>query len=318
MHPDLVALGGDQASQRRTQEALESAFSEWTRSERVAGVSEALEAFGQGAPIESCAPLARLMEHPATARSFAAEWARHFSRALAGNKLGLMPFRHSYSPGLSTLQLLSRGTVSLALVTYEEKAGSRPSRSVVFADRTQYEIVIAGVARGFLHSRDPGNGAIESQAQCWRAGDTISLDDGTTAREICEVEGSFAVLQLVRGASAPQPTCEYSLAEGELLHRSCGDKRASQAEMALAVLGEMGRRDAVPAIASLAQSGPDHLRWEAVRHALAMDPREGVTLLTAMAENDQDSLRQPAARLRAQLVAAHPQLFHEETQECPV
>ena len=313
---ELKALRGDPASQRRIQRAMDDSFAAWCAEERTSAVIAAIGKYGDGGRLENLAALDRLMHDAETARAFAADWATHFSRALAGEQLGLIPFRHSYSPGLATIQLIASGAASLSLVTYEEKPCARAAPSAGFADRTQREIVIAGEARGFVHVRDRHSGAISSQARHWRAGDTIRLADYETSREICEVEGSFVVLQLVRTAANPRPTCEYRLEDSALLHRSCADKRASQAEMALAVLGEMRRTDAVPVMAALAESGPAHLRWESVRQSLALDPLAGAALLSSLAADSGDELQQPAARLLAQLRDKHPQLFAEEETKC--
>lgn len=296
---------------------MERAFRKWSSSETVTELSNAMKTYAQCGVLEKCAPLASLLSDAETAREFTDEWSGHFSRALATEALGLIPFRHSYSPGLSTLQLIAMGHASLSLVTYEEKAFVQPAPTAIFADRSQQEIVIAGAAHGYIHERNQLDGAIGSRACTWSQGQRIELTDGMTSREICRVEGRFVVLQLVRAATNPQPTCEYRLKDGVLLHRSCADKRVSQAEMALAVLGEMGRGDAVSVMADLAADGPEHLRWEALRHALVLDPLAGIDILTSMAGNTEDELHEPAARLHDQLKQTHPHLFAEETEPCP-
>ncbi|SMQ60251.1 hypothetical protein SAMN06297468_0394 [Altererythrobacter xiamenensis] len=105
----LEALRGDPASQRRTREAMKQGFREWSSLEAVAEISTAMKVYAQCGVLERCAPLAGLLSDAETAREFIDEWAGHFSRALATEELGLIPFRHSYSPGLSTLQLIAMG-----------------------------------------------------------------------------------------------------------------------------------------------------------------------------------------------------------------
>lgn len=317
IHPEMKALRGNPVSQRRVQEAMEGALAEWSSEHRNVELADALEAYARDASLSDCQPLWRLLHQPGAASGFIAEWAGFFSRRLANQKLGFIPFRHNYSPGLSTLQLIASGTASLSLVTYEEKPGVQRAKSAVFADRCQHEVVIAGRAQGYVHRRDPVTGAITSEARLWEAGDAIHLPGEELSREICAVGGRFQVLQLVRAAKSPRATCEYRLEDGALLHRSCADKQVSQAEMALAVLGEMGRADAVPVMAELAGNGPAHLRWEAMRHALALDPLEGIALLSAVARSTGDELQVPAARLLEQLEHAHPQLFSMEAEKCP-
>jgi hypothetical protein len=85
----------------------------------------------------------------------------------------------------------------------------------------------------------------------------------------------------------------------------------------LALLGRMGRKDAAPAMAAMArEAGPENLRWQALREALALDAGEGFRALSGVARAADDPLAMPAGALRAQLVEAHPELLALEASPC--
>jgi hypothetical protein len=79
----------------------------------------------------------------------------------------------------------------------------------------------------------------------------------------------------------------------------------------------MKRREAAPAMARIArEKGPDSLRWEALREALALDTAQGFAALCAIARSPLDPLAGPAGALRAQLIEAHPRLRAFEEARC--
>ncbi len=116
------------------------------------------------------------------------------------------------------------------------------------------------------------------------------------------------LLQLLRTPAEPQPSREVRISDGAVLMQSDGDKRISQQALVMAVLGEMGRMDAVPTIAEMASEGPDHLRWEALRQVLAMDTLAGLALLETISQYPGDGLCEPATALKSDLLRQYPQL----------
>ncbi len=113
-----------------------------------------------------------------------------------------------------------------------------------------------------------------------------------------------------RIAEHPGPVREYALDTGELLHQSAGDAQESRVELALALLGRMGRTDAAPLMAEIAREGSDHLRWQALRECIALDTATGFAALKAIAADPADSLGAPArcparAALRGASGACH-------------
>ncbi len=175
-----------------------------------------------------------------------------------------------------------------------------------------------------LHRVHPGsnrNAEIKSQYHEWTSGSRILLSGANETRQVLEVKQTLLVLQLIRAPEHPGLTREYALGTGKLLMQSSGEKRVSQQEMAMAVLSAMDRSDAAPAIADLGRSGPEHRRWEAVRHTLALDTLEGMRLLEEIAQDRDDPLQRQALELESQLKTIYPQLanaMRAEQQPCPM
>jgi hypothetical protein len=95
-----------------------------------------------------------------------------------------------------------------------------------------------------------------------------------------------------------------------LIKSASGDKTASRDMLALGVLGALAYSPSLDAMERTARDddrAPD-LRWEAVRQSLALDPARGFAMLNRLAERASDELREPAKRLRHQLLVAYPQL----------
>ncbi|MEP5937386.1 MAG: hypothetical protein ABJ239_03575 [Erythrobacter sp.] len=211
----------------------------------------------------------------------------------------------------------------MSLLAYEEVDHSTKPETAAFSDRETHEIVIAGGALGLLYSlppeaiEAPDQPKIAMREEPLRPGSTISLAGARESREITNVRGTLLVLQLSRAAKNPRPVQEIRIADGALVHQASGDTRESQISMAMAVLTEMARADASPVLAELSNEGPAYLRWDALRHTLALDPVGGFALLRPMANNTQDELAEPARALREQLEKAHPQLLQLEAELCP-
>jgi hypothetical protein len=313
----IAALRGDIASQRRAQAKFDAAKLDWLVQPDVAALSDELNEFGCGKPLGELPALQHLVTRLADARHLIDDWQRTFVAELDGNRLGHVPFKHNYSAGFATVRLFESGRASLSLLVYEEMAESALPQAAAFSDREQVEIVLAGRADVLLHRFGTDQAMPETVRKVLRAGSVINLIGRDDSRHIHNVTGSLLVLQLSRAAVDPQPVREINLADGSLLHQASGAKRESQLLMAMAVLTEMGRTDAAPRLAQMADEGPSHLRWEAVRHTLALDPVLGFGLLGEIAMNGQDELAVPARSLRDQLARAHPQLLQSEAEECP-
>ncbi len=286
-----------------------AAKQEWSNSRIGSQLGRALRAYGGGAKLAELPVLDRMICDGAFARQFLADLARRFVDVLAEHPLAQAPFLHNYSPGLATMQLAAGGRASLSLVVYEELSEEHTPQSICFSDRDQHELVIAGEAGVDIHQHlRTGKRPVETIDLAVSAGDCINTSGPMLARHIRGVRGSFVMLQLSRSSQNAMPSREIRLSDGALLRQSSGDKRVSQLEMAMAVLGAMGRNDAADVMAQMSNEGPDHLRWEAVRQALHLDAREGFAALCGLAANDADSLNAPAKTLRNDLIRTYPEL----------
>ena len=141
---------------------------------------------------------------------------------------------------------------------------------------------------------------------------------GDRTKRLERIAGRLVILRLAREAVYPRPSHEYRIADGALIHRASGDREESRKEIAIALLARMGRQDAAPVLARITRSSrSDHLRWQALRAALALDTACGFAQLAAIAEDRGDALREPARLLRDHLLASHPQLAKLEPRSDP-
>lgn len=318
--PEIAALRSDKPAQRQLRQIMEAAHSEWRAPSEVGEVLADLARFAAGEPLSRLGAMGRLMRGPGAAQGFVKDWCRAFLQVLARVPLAQVPLRHHHRAGYSWMQLASHGGATLSLAVYEELADPPPARSAVFSDREQHELVLAGRASAICHrivATTPDHAHIASEARALAAGDVMTCAGEQAARRIEAVEGRLVLLQLTRVPEAPGLTREYALPSGVLLKQSSGDKRTSQREMAMAVLVALDRHDAAQAIALHANAGPEHLRWEALRHTLALDARAGSALLARIARSPNDPLAAPALELQAQLQAAYPPFALLKESPCP-
>ncbi len=318
--PAIAVLRSDRALQHHVQCEMERAGRNWLDSPPITDVIGEIEHYATGASLDRLPLLAGLIGSADLASSFVQKWCSAMVGAMQQQPLGQVPFRYSCSGGFTAVRLAASGGVSLSLLAYEERIDAERPTSATFADRELHEVVLAGSASGMFHRLDtgakPGTPPVTTEMN-WKAGDRIVTKGREEARQMVRVKGRLSILQLARENPQPMPTREVSLADGRVLQLSSGDKRESQVDMALAVLGAMQRSDAAETIAQLAQHGSNHLRWQAIRHALALDTQRGWQLLNEISRSPHDALNIPARELQEKLVSAYPQLLEEESQLCP-
>lgn len=312
--PALRALRGDGAPQREAQDLLGAAGDAWRARTEWQPLRLAFEAYGKGAPLDQCAPLHALISNATTARRFADAFVAWFLPMLGQAAWGQFPLRHSVNGSVSTLLLASSGRAALLLLTVDgARQALRPrAQAAGFVAGERHEAVLAGVACALkVHCRPLGSGRadIRREPLVVARGDCLSLD---TARETVLVEevtqGGFVTLRLQRRAEGVQTARDYALADGALVHQSAGDAEQSRAELAMALLAQMGRKDAAPLLAARVARGPDGLRWQALRAWLALDTQQGFAALCGVAENPADPLAAHADAARETLVRAYPVL----------
>lgn len=311
IHAELRALRGDIASQRKAREALESARDAWRADAPVASIVAELGEWGDGADLEDCPALAALVADPVVASQIVAMLVAGQLAVLNQFPLGQIPFRHQLAEGLAIVQLASVGRATLALIAYEDSALLGAETAICFSDGERYEIVLAGEADAEIMTIAADDGSavtFERESRDLAPGCVLHLSGADHAKRLAAIRRTLVVLRLSRTPEKPLPTRQFDLASGKLLHRASGDRRESRHELAMALLGRMGRHDAAPVLAAMTREGSDHLRWQALRECLALDTAAGFAALSILAGDPADSLSATAGALHAQLVETHPQL----------
>ena len=310
----IAALCGNPSAQRRAQLRVEQARDEWLASAPVADVLAELNEYGAGADFDNCSHLARAAGTLEAASALVEPLIDGFGTALHDEPLAHVPFRHQKKGGTSILQLATRGRAALVLLAYDETTADPSPATVTFSDVERHELVLAGsadlrIARPVQEW--PDRAAIDFEDRRVVLGEKLRLAPNE-ARLSRAVHGRMVILRVARTPLAPAPSRVFRLADGRLLHRASGDRQESQREMAMALLGRMGRSDAAPALAMQARTGSDHLRWQALRACLALDTGTGFAELLRIAQAHEDPLAAPAQALHAQLIEAYPQLKQQE------
>ena len=308
--PEIAALAHDPAKQHCGQEEINRAVKDWKNNPALSAIHRQFSRYAAGDPLETLNALQALVSHVQAAGAFVSNWIDVHVHALKEAPLGQMPYRHSYATGFATMQLLVENGASLVLSVYEERIDPVTPTSAIFSDREQHEIVIAGKAQGLLSRCEQDTGTVTSSLLDVTLGDRLQLDCNREVRQWSDVKGRLVLLQLSRTPQDPAPTREIQLEDSSLLMQSDGNKQTSQSSVALAVLGALQRHDAVPVMEELSASGPAHLRWEAVRQMLTLDPFKGISVLDRMAQDPSEDLAVPAHRLAEQLRMQYPALRH--------
>jgi hypothetical protein len=316
-----VRVGSTIASRRDDRRALQraqakagAAAQRWREDARVEPILAELREFGRGAPLSACPALAALFEAAPEAGDFAAAFCRSQIEAMAEDSFMQPAFRHNWDRRTATLLLARDGLALLSLVAVEP--GSYAAATAVLSDAERHEAILSGRASACRAARG-GDGRFTYDALELSTGARLALDLSCQALLVERVEARLVSLRLHRASPDPAPTREYDLSSGGLLHQASGDARASRHEGMLVLLGRMGRTEAAPTLAALArEAGPDGLRWQALREALALDTAEGFRALCDVARAPDDPLAMPAGALRAQLVEAYPELLALEETPC--
>lgn len=320
--PELMALRADDTPQRQIQQRLVEQSATWRQSGPGAELEADLAGLAAGQALAEL-PLLRALFTPGSPAASdlvggAIGW---LLGELGQEPLGQVPLRHQCDRTLATLVLARCGSANLVLQAIDGAglALKPPAQSVTFAANEAWEHVLAGSAEVELVRavhRHPQGVALERTEARLRAGAISHRRGRDTAQIFKSVPGIMVLLKLQRPEASPEPSCEYALEDGRLLHQAAASPRDSRLELAVSLLGRMGRIDAAPLLASMAEeTGSPHLRWQALRECLGLDSGAGFAALTAIAQRSDDPLAAPAGALRAQLLEAYPQLA--EVNICP-
>lgn len=319
VHPDIAALRSDRAPQRLAQSAMQAACEAWRAQPGAAEMMRELEAFGDGTPLQACAQLEAVFTAEGEAERLAGLLSRHFCLAIAANPYGHPPFRNGFEGNAASLLLARSGRAQMMLQSREPASFQHDGYG--FSDALRYDAVIGGratarivrITRTNERSARFASEAIELQPGC-----RLAFDLATETLLVERVERRLVTLRLLRQRENPLPGREYVAASGELAQQCAGNLATSRQEAIIALLGRMGRADAVPDIARVALGeGDTSLRWQAVREAIALDSAAGFQTLGQVARRAEDPLAGPAGALRAQLLETYPELLAVEAQQCP-
>ena len=323
IRPELQALRSDVTPQRHAQQLLKAQLEAW-QAGAPAGLAEAeLARLANGAHLEDLLLLAALFtpDDP-SANQFVAALVRNLCAALAEAPLGMVPLRHFTDDALASVMLARAGFATLSLQAFDGIGMVRRPRpvSVSFSPSESWEQVLAGSAPAdLIHCRQtsPDRADLEIEPIELSRGTLLIRSNRDTALSIGKFKGCLVTLRLQRRSAIGGVTREYQLADGALVHQAAGTPRESRLELTAALLGRMGRADAAPLLASMAQEeGGAGLRWQSLRECLGLDSAEGFRTLCGIARDAADPLFVPAGALRKQLLETHPQLA--EVDLCPV
>ncbi len=315
MRPEIAALKADPGRQLRAQKALSTALAAWQEQASVKSILAAFGRYAKGCTLAELPELAALFGDGAVqARDLVAPLIGGLTSALAVQPLGIVPLRHFTDGVTSSLLLAHESDTTLTLVAIDGPGLARrpPPTTACFTHGEEWEVVIAGRGTGRLVER--GGEKLTAHPLELSAGLALGREVARETLIFDSVDGALLMLRLQRRQDTALPKRQFSLADGSLVHQASATLRESRLEIAVALIGRMGRKDAVPLLAEVArdESHGDALRWQALRECLALDTGTGFWTLTAIARAGADTLAVPAGALRAQLLETYPQLAEVE------
>lgn len=320
MHVDaaLREFAGDSRAQAAAQDRVLAARAEWQARPQVARVLADCRTLRNTGDLARCGALLPLIDDDG-AQEFVAQFIAAMLAAWRDQPLAQLPFRHSYAGGQGIVHIHRDGPVTLALVLVEPDAARAP-RTIAFSDCDRREVVLAGQGAAVGYTLRDGAPPVAKEVRL--APGTVLTADADNSRAIAVLDAPLVLLRVAREPAHPRPTREVELATGRIVHRASPSPADGRAELAAALLGAMGRADAAPALARYAcgeggcgQAG-EGARWQALRHALALDTASGFEALCAIAECDSDPLAGEAATLRHKLCTTYPQLAKLRESQC--
>lgn len=321
VHPDLMALRGDDTPQRRDQIAMSAAADAWRDRAQFRQLEREVRVFAQGTGLGSLPALTALFERDdRAARALVTTLITPLLGVLRDHPLAAVPLRHHGDDRSALLVLCQSGGAALALQVIEPCRHAVPSspRTVTFTPGLVHERVLAGAADVDLVTlaREwPDRADLSAERGHLVAGDCRARDTGRQTRLIRHAGLPLVMLRLQRRGQPGEVAREYDLADGRLLRQAAASPRDTRLELVAALLGRMGRRDAAPLLAAMADEEPaSSLRWQSLKESLALDTGEGFKALCRIANRAGDELAAPAAALRGQLIESYPQL--KEIPEC--
>lgn len=325
LDPELCALRHDPAPLLRGAGLTGAAAREWC--ETWADALADLARFGAGAGLGDCPGLAALFgEDNAAGRAIVSGALGPMIAALRGAPLAPVPWRHFTNGVLHSLvlALAGRGSLSLALLDGAAWNAARDPRGEELASfqpgELHVRVLAGGGAARILRNRshDLRTARIEAEPLTLQPGAVYRLDGAHEALAIERIDGSLVTLRLHRKPAGASVARQYEIASGALVHQAAGIQDDSRAELAMALLRAMSRRDAAPAFAAIARTGEPAARWQALRECLALDSATGLAELCRASQAPGDPLTEPARALLETLCASDPSFAKaREELSCP-
>lgn len=316
IRPELEALRGDDTPQRLAQDRLGKVLEGWQARPQTRVLQAELDRYATGTPIADLPALTALFD-PASgeAESLLAAIVMPMLAEQAREPLGQVALRHYTDDLIAASVLLRHGATTLVVAGLDGAALARKPvpLSVNFSPTETVELILRGTAQGEmvrLEEMLPGGAArLTRSPLSLRPGMAIHRDGQRAAQWLTAVQGSLISLKLQRRPAMGGTAREYLLADGSLVHQASGCARDSRLELTASLLGRMGRRDAAPLLAAMAEEqGSPALRWQVLRECLALDSAEGFRTLSGIARDADDPLAATAGALRAQLLEQYPVL----------
>lgn len=314
IHPDLSALRSDDAPQRHDQIAVSAAVQAWRKRAQVARLEAEIARFAAGEPLDNLPVLTQLFDPCChDAKGLVDALIAPLVSALRAHPLGEVPLRHYVDDRSALLVLSQTGGAALTLQVIEPR-GPAPqgAKTVTFSPGVAHERILAGAGEADLVSlgaQFPDRAELTVRQFRLAAGDCRSRDSGGHSQLIRCVTKPLVILRLQRRGGPGDLTREYDLADGRFLAQAAASPRETRLELFAAVLGRMGRSDAAPLLAAMAEEeAAQSLRWQALKECLGLDTGIGFAALQRIAGRDDDPLTAPAGALRAQLIESYPQL----------
>ena len=310
---ELKALRGDDREARTHRVAMEEALEDCRREPRLAAVLEELLRYGEGGDFAHCPALVALFEHTGAARDLLRPLIGRLTALHRAYPLAQLAFRHRSQAGAHVLQIAARGHATLSLVLQDQDAGAEHIIAT-FADADQREVVLTGKANACLFeivAEERDRVILNSVRTELQSGARMKCTGPRQSRLIKPSHDSLLTLRLARTAGRPRPTRRIDVRSGRIVHRASGNAADSRAELAMLLLGRMGRDDALPVLATRTRTGDAQLRWQALRQCLALDAATGLPLLERIAKDHADPLCQAARALLAQLQRERSSLLSE-------
>ena len=310
---ELKALRGDDREARTHRVAMEEALEDCRREPRLAAVLEELLRYGEGGDFAHCPALVALFEHMRSARDILRPLIGRLTALHRAYPLAQLAFRHRSQAGAHVLQIAARGHATLSLVLQDQDAGAEHIIAT-FADADQREVVLTGKASACLFeivAEERDRVILNSVRTELQSGARMKCTGPRQSRLIKPSHDSLLTLRLARTAGRPRPTRRIDVRSGRIVHRASGNAADSRAELAMLLLGRMGRSDALPVLVARTRTGDAQLRWQALRQCLALDAATGLPLLERIAKDHADPLYQAARALLAQLQRERSSLLSE-------